>query len=145
MFMTTANFAQRVPLAIAPNGESFWRAMSLCLRTPWYLLTYRHQEDGSEFIETTAVAWESTLLEMIQELGVSAVIAVGCIAPSSRDGAQWVMKQARELLLPAEDERHKTGPLLFAVEGEAGLFDSHQTKLSRRKSGRTVLLSIEPQ
>lgn len=118
--------------------------MTLCLRTPWYLLTYRHREDGCEFIETAAVAWERTLLEMIEELGGSAVMAVGCISPAPDGGPEWVMKQACELLLPAEDEVHRTGPLLFAVQGEEGLYDSHQSKLSHPRSGRKVLVSISP-
>ena len=145
MFATTPNFEQWVPEAIAPGGETFWRAVSISLRTPWYLLTYRHREDDGEFVETTAVAWERTLLEMIEEIGVSDVVAVGCISPSSDGRPEWVMKQVRELLLPAEDEARITGPLLFALRGEEGLYDSHQSKLLSDGKKREVLVSFGPQ
>jgi hypothetical protein len=142
MFISTTAFQQQMPAALAPNGESYWQAFSLSLRTPWYLLTYRHQEDECEFINTAVIAWERTLLRMIEEIGVPAVVAISCIAPSFEDGAPWVMKQARELLLPAESERRESGPLLFVFEGEAGIFDSHQERVAAHKSGRTVLLNF---
>jgi hypothetical protein len=142
MFITTTAFQQPMPAALAPNGESYWQAFSLSLRTPWYLLTYRHEEDECEFISTEVIAWEKTLLRMIEEIGVPAVMAIDCITPSLEGGAPWVMKQARELLLPAEIERRETGPLLFVFEGEAGIFDSHQERVVARKNGRTVLLKF---
>jgi hypothetical protein len=140
MFSTIEQFKQWVPSAIAPNGETYWRAFSLSLRTPWYLLTYRLAEDGQEVIETTGVAWESTLLDLIERLGSTSVISVERVDPSENSG--WTLRQVEELLSPADDERSETGPLLFTMAGEEGLYDSFQNKVATGRAGRKLMLRV---
>lgn len=139
MFMTTPDFEQWVPSALAPDGATYWRVMSLVNRVPWYLLTYRHPEGT---VETMAVAWETTLKELIEVLGGASVVNLHCIAPSADEAGEWKVKTVSELWLPTEDEARDTGPLLFAVVGEDDLYDSHQSKVTSREGLRKVLLRV---
>lgn len=142
MFMTTPDFEQWVPSALAPEGGAFWRAMTLVNQTPWYLVTYKHHEDDSVFVQTTLVAWESTLIEMVEALGAASVLSVHCVAPCHEGVREWAMRLISELWLPTDEEARNTGPLLFALDGEEGLYDSFHSKVLSREHRRKLLLRV---
>ena len=111
---------------------------------PWYLLTYRRKESDCDLIETTAIAWESTLKNLVEQLEAEAVLDLHCIKPAPDGAGRWVIRRVSELWLPADDELQDAGPLLFGTEGDADLYDSHHSKVARTGKHRTALLRIRP-
>lgn len=139
MFMTVPSFEQQVPQGLGPQGARFWGALTLSSGLHWYLLTHRVTVEGAfPIAQTIAVSWESTLREMLEEIGAEAVISAHVVTPGERTG-HWLVARIAEVWQASTDEEHSTGPLLFRVHGEAGLSDSHRRRTSDAAGKRRLL------
>jgi len=92
---------------------------------PWYLLSHRIFCEGEHpIIQSVAVAWESTLCTWIEIVGNEAVTAIHFVGSGDTPG-DWTMKRIDEVWYPSADEADVTGPLIFRMHGETGLWCSN--------------------
>jgi hypothetical protein len=144
MFVTTPEFEQLVPKGLGSPHCRYWRAVPLSSETPWFLLQHRTLEGESTAIQTVAVAWESTLRQLVETAEPDSVVCVLCLAPSRSGGHGWSVKRASELWLPSESEVHETGPLLFGTDGEPALYDSYHRAVATVDPRRRLLIRVAP-
>ena len=113
MFITTPAFAQWVPPGLGPADCHFWRAMQLCSTMSWFLVTIRIQDS----LETFAVAWESTLIEVVEEVGSTRVVAIQMLRQCGPSPGAWTSGEVSEVWRATKDEVSDTGPLIFKLVG----------------------------
>ena len=139
MFMTTPGLAEWMPesLRLAEDIQ-YWRAVMLTTQNPWFLVVYRSEGLLHE-LRTLAVSWESRLLEVIQQVGLEAVLGISRLS-AGVDGIHWQADGVDEVWLPASDEIGDTGPMLLKMRGEEHLKDSFMAVVKPTRRGRTLLL-----
>lgn len=142
MFVTTSNFEQRIPAGLALPDSRYWLAVILSSEAPWFLVSYRVREGDASFVQTVAVAWESTLSEFITTVGAEQLVSVRWVVPDCEKAGQWSMKEVAELWAPTDGEIADTGPLLCRVAGEQELVDSFQGRVARSAAGRRLLARL---
>lgn len=138
MFVTRPQFEQWIPKALGEE-DRYWKALALSLEAPWFLVTTRFDDDGDSFIQSYAIAWESTLIEVVQNPASNPIVSVQCISPSHSQSGEWSMKAISELWFPSEDEVVQTGPLLLRFRGEEGLRDCFQQQVLGEDARRQLL------
>lgn len=122
MFVTQSLLEQSVPPGLAPPNCRYWRGVSLSLESPWYICVIDTNDKGA--VETTLIAWESELLEVIGSKGGGMRLnAIGRMDKSRRAFGRWELKWIEALWETTIDERNEFGRLVFRFEGEAELWD----------------------
>ena len=117
--------------------------MLLSAESPWFLVTYRAQgPDLFSMIQTIAVAWEKTVIELIDGLGRDCILGIRVLVPQRPGAGQWLMKAIRELWLPSPDDEGETGPLLFAIDESGVLYDASFTNGLPVRAGRERVLLL---
>lgn len=141
MFVTTPDFELRLPPGLGSEDLQFWRAVTLGMAAPWYLVTYRQAESAFSVSQTTLVAWETGLKALIEQVKPGALESAYLFsqAPRTHD---WEMRRIAEVWLPADDEANPTGPLLFKLLGDAELVDSHLHAAGMPDPRRTLLAQM---
>lgn len=66
MFVSEDKFEFPVPLSSVDPGTSYWRAMSLSLHAPWFLLTFLVGSGDESLKHTVCIAWDSDLIAMLE-------------------------------------------------------------------------------
>lgn len=124
MFITTKPFEQLMPSGLAAPEERFWHIMTLSLSTPWFLFDYLVEEDGVRMVQTTAIAWEQTLSEILRAVPASAHVGICVIARKGAPSKGWSARAVTGIWAACSDEAPKTGPLVFQFCGEQVIRDS---------------------
>lgn len=143
MFVTRPQFEQWIPEALGEEGDRYWKAVALSTEGPWFLVAARLEDDDCSFVRSYAIAWERTLIEVVQEVASESIVAVHCIWPSRSRSGEWSMKTISELWFPSDDEAERTGPLLLRVRGEDRLRDCHQQQVLGEDSRRQLLATYD--
>jgi hypothetical protein len=137
MFITNPSLQHWTPAPLREPEHQYWRAFILSMEGPWYLLRHRISTEQGSYIQTIAVAWEPTLVDIAEQLGPDEVSSLCRL--SSRLGA-WVLREISEVWVAADDEADETGRLLLKLKDESFLRDTlleHQVGL---RQGRHLLL-----
>ena len=147
MFATTPSFEDVPARMFGDPGRVYWRAFELTTFAPWYLLTYRVSTvNGERFLQTVAIAWESTLREEIEILGADVIRSLHAVRLVPSGEANWVMRKVRTVFVPADDEAPATGPVLFVFEDDPlTTYDAHFEVAMKTNHRRSVLLSFAGQ
>ena len=142
MFITSPTFAEQVPAPLCEPGSAYWRAFVLSTEASWFLLTHWVGQGEDKHVQTVAVAWESTLLDVVAVVGPESVQSVHWIGRCFAESREWVMMAVSELWLPSKADAQTTGPLLLRIRGEQELRDAFGTHLRTVDEGRQLLLHI---
>jgi hypothetical protein len=143
MFITTPSFEERVPKGIAVPESRYWQAVLLSNDAPWYLLAHTVEEPGYPPVtQTLAISWELVLRDVLEAIGTSSVVSLGCVTCADGDPGDWTLRPINELWAAALEEVTETGPLLMRYEGEDVLRDWFQEVVSDEYEGRELLLSF---
>lgn len=142
MFVTRPTFEQRVPLGLGDDSCRYWRAVMLSAESPWFLLSHISSEEAHAVVQTVAVAWETTLLALVEAIGSESVVALRYVATSTALKGGWTMRAVAELWTASEAEVDRTGPLLIRFRNETDLLDCFQGKVTGAHEGRKLLVRI---
>lgn len=125
MFVTTPQFEQFVPRELVGPNQKYWRAVTLSLETPWYLVTCDAEVEGQPVSQTTLVAWETTLLSFIAVVPKSNLNAIARLDRHSGQVPCWVLRTVERIWKAAEAEGEDRGGYVFQFEGTEEKFDEH--------------------
>lgn len=84
------------------------------LEAPWYLLVYDvtcHR--GQRVSQTSLVACEEALLDMLAEIAAANIQGIGRLDRRHRPGPCWGLQWIDAVWRPAPEEARKVGPLLI--------------------------------
>ena len=140
MFITTPMFEFRVPAGLGPPESKYWRATSLTLFAPLYVLWWQAQPD--ELNETMLVAEEETLHALVQQMSPGQCISLQVISPNTQRPT-WQMQRVIELWLPLDDEREDSGPLLMRLAGHRELFGRYMQAFADRPGRKLLVRPVE--
>lgn len=140
MFITNASLEHCVPDGIGSTNSRYWLAVLLSQESPWFLLSHKAEHGLAQSI---AVAWEWTLLEVLNQVGPDAVIALYWVLPDPYQPGQWAMKDIAELWLPCGEDVYELGPILMRVRGELSLTDAFRRSVKDDADRRSLLASFQ--
>ncbi|MBA3597986.1 MAG: hypothetical protein H0W40_11520 [Methylibium sp.] len=147
LFATTPRFEDGLSRRFGDPDRAYWRAFELTTFAPWYLLTYQVSTlNGEVFLQTVAIAWETTLRGEIEILGANVIRGLHSVRLLPSGEANWSMRKVRTVLTPTDDEASTMGPVLFVFEDEPlTTYDSHFDVAARVNHDRNVLVSFAGQ
>ena len=141
--MTAPHFEQFVPRDLIGPDQKCWQAVTLSLESPWYLLVYEAACDDRKVTQTTLVAWESTLFEILTSIPEGACMAIARLERHRDKVARWDMKWIQRIWASAGDECAERGLFLFQLEGDPQLRNAHLHSVPHR-TGRKLLFGSPP-
>lgn len=143
MFVTMSHFEQFMPPDLVGPNQKYWRAVTLSLETPWYLLVYVAEYEGHKVPQTTLVAWESTLLDIVAGIPEADRRGIARVDKERSPGSRWSVSWIERLWAPAPDEVEEGGIVLLQLAGDPQVRDEHLTPVASRE-GRALVFSAPP-
>lgn len=134
------HFEQLMPADLVGPNQKYWRAVTLSLEAPWFLLVHKAEYEGHKVLQTTLVAWESTLLDILTGIPMADCIGIARVEKERRPGSLWVVNWIESLWTPAPDEVQETGVLLLQLAGDPQVRDAQLVPVSSR-DGRAIVFS----
>lgn len=128
MFVTQPNFQQDMPAPLVAPGQKYWRAATLSLESPWYLLVYDVSCGGQKLSQTSLVAWEATLLDMLAEIPNADVSRIARLEKRRDAQAPWELMWIDALWEPSPGE--PVGLLLMRLASDSSIRDAHLLPVS---------------
>ncbi len=118
MFITAAGLVQYLhPSLVAPR-QSHWPAITLSMERPWCLLVYDVSYNGQKVSQTSLVAWDNTLLDMLAEIPVADLKGIARLDRRRDSGPSWSFSWIDALWRPAPCEPPSVGPVLFKLSDD---------------------------
>jgi len=119
VFVTMPTFEQWMQLQLVRPLNKRLRAVTLSLDTPRFLFAYDVEREGHKLTQTTAIACESTLVDVVTSVPNSSRREI-CRVVKDRDGAPpyWRTRNLDVLWLSAKSEQASAGAVLFQLQGE---------------------------
>ncbi len=115
MFITAPGLVQFLhPSKVAPR-QTHWPAITLALERPWYLLVYDVSYNGQKVSQTSLVAWDHTLLDLLACIPVTDLSGIARLDRRREAGPSWALEWIGALWVPAPGEAPALGPLLFKL------------------------------
>ena len=116
VFITAPGLVQHLhPSLVAPR-QSHWPALTLALERHWYLLTYDVAYKGQKVSQTSLVAWDDTLLEMLARIPRADLTGIARLERRREPGPTWALHWISELWAPLPSEAQAMDPLLFKLD-----------------------------
>ncbi|QRR33914.1 hypothetical protein JNX00_20135 [Hydrogenophaga sp. YM1] len=115
MFITAPGLVQHLhPAQVAPR-QTHWPAITLALERPWYLLVHDVSFNGQMVSQTSLVAWDTTLLDLLAHIPVADLSGIARLERHRGAGPSWALEWISALWAPAPGEPLALGPLLFTL------------------------------
>jgi len=143
MFVTMPHFEQNMPLNLVGPGQKYWQAVTLSVESPWYLFVYEAQYGQRKEPQTTLVAWEATLLAILEGIPPADRKGVARVEKERNPGTQWNVRWVETIWAPAPEEVEETGLFLLQLEGDPEVRDAHLQPVPMR-GGRALVYSAPP-
>lgn len=125
MFVTMPHFEQFMPPDLVAPNQKYWRAVTLSLESPWYLFVYEAEYEGEKVPQTTLVAWESTLLDILATIPGGDCMGIARLEKERGKTARWNVSWIETIWAPTPEEAEETGLFLVQLEGDPQLRDAH--------------------
>ena len=118
VFITAPAFVQFLhPSSVAPRQEH-WPAITLALERPWYMVIHTVPCHGKKVSQTSLVGWDSTLLDMLDEIPAVDLCGIARLERRCDQGPSWSFHWVRALWAPSLDEAPSVGPLLLKLDDD---------------------------
>jgi hypothetical protein len=112
MFVTKSDFEHAMPPALCLPDTKHWHAMALSSDLPWFLVVTKVKVKRRFFTQTTALAWEWSVIGLVENTPPRTVLSMHYVSPCPQPIEGWTMSRISELWLPSKEELIQTGPLL---------------------------------
>lgn len=124
MFITAPGLVQYLhPTMVAPR-QSHWPAITLALERPWYLLVYDVAYKGKKVSQTSLVAWDATLLDMLDLIPLTDLNGIARLDRCRGTGPSWAFQWISALWAPAPCEGLGADGLMFKLHDDPQLRDT---------------------
>jgi len=115
VFITAPGLVQHLHPSKVALHQSHWPALTLALERPWYLLVYDVSYNGQKVSQTSLVAWDHTLLDLLARIPVADLSGIARVDRRREAGPRWALEWIGALWAPAPGESAALGPLLFKL------------------------------
>jgi hypothetical protein len=142
MFVTMPQFEQAEMSKMAGEGQKYWRAVTAAFPIePWYLFAYVGQVADTRVNLTMLVAWEESLLDVIDLVPPQDRRHVYRVQCNRADGL--TIREVRALWTPSPEESGDGVGAVLQLLGESQLLDPRLRPVSQDKPRRLVFRAFE--
>lgn len=131
MFVTMPHFEQPLLSNLAGDGQQYWRAVTLSAYAPWYVFLYEAPVADARVLQSTLVAWEETVLNLLEVVPSDSWRGIYRLEPSGLKSGGWRFREVNEIWTPTEGERESGLTAVLLLEGDAQLRDPHLRPVAR--------------
>lgn len=137
MFVTMPQFEQTSMSQLAEGGQQYWRAVTAAFpHQPWYLFSYRDLVID-RFVELAQlVAWEESLLNIMELVPIEDRRAVYRVEPAKAGGLRF--RALRGVWAPAPEEAAAGVHAVFSLEDVDGVVDDRLQPMLSGQERRLV-------
>ena len=117
MFIAAEGFAPFRHPSHATRQQKHWTVITRALEAPWYLVVYDVGcRRGHRVSQTSLVAWDETLLEMLSRIPAADLTGIGRLDRQHGPGPCWRLQWVQAVWKPAPHEARTVGPLLLKLD-----------------------------
>ena len=138
MFITAPGLVQFLHPSKVALHQSHWPAITLALERPWYLLVHQVSFNGKKVSQTSLVAWDHTLLDLLARIPVADLSGIARLHRRRDAGPSWALEWIGALWAPAPCESPALGPVLFQLGQDPQLRNANLQPVSEAP-GRRLL------
>jgi len=138
VFITAPGLVQHLHPSQVALHQSHWPALTLALERPWYLLVYDVSYNGQKVSQTSLVAWDHTLLDLLAQISVADLSGIARVDRRREAGPSWALEWIGALWAPAPGESAALGPLLLQL-GQDPQLRSTDLRPVAEAAGRRLL------
>ena len=124
MFITAPGLVQFLHPSKVALHQSHWPAITLALERPWYLLVHQVSFNGKKVSQTSLVAWDHTLLDLLARIPVADLSGIARLDRRREAGPSWALEWVGALWAPAPGESPALGPLVFQLGQDPQLLNT---------------------
>ncbi len=144
MFITAPGLVQHLhPAQVAPR-QTHWPAITLAMERPWYLLVHQVVCHGQKRSQTSLVAWDTTLLDLLAHIPVADLSGIARLDRRHGAGPSWALQWISALWAPAPGESSAVGPLLFQLGADPQLRTTHGLPVAEAPGRRLLYQASGP-
>jgi hypothetical protein len=111
------------PSQVAPR-QSYAPAITLSMEWPWYLLVYDVAYKGQRVSQTSLVAWDATLVELLAQIPQADLRGIARLDRRRELGPSWAFRWIGELWASSSREAQAVGPLLIKFDDDRMVRDT---------------------
>lgn len=128
--------------AMAGEGQKYWRAVAAVFPVePWYLFVFEAPLLDTRVNQTMLVAWEESLLDIIDRVRPEDRRAVYRVEPGATGGL--TLRTVQALWAPTTEEAMQGIGAVLGLEGESNLVDAKLRPVSKAHLRRLVFHSAK--
>ena len=144
MFITAPGLVQHLhPSQVAPR-QCHWPAITLAMERPWYLLVHQVACGGRMRSQTSLVAWDTTLLDLLARMPATDITGIARVDRRHGAGPAWGLQWLDALWAPAPCESSAVGPLLFRLGQDPQLRSTHLQPVGEAPGRRLLFEAARP-
>jgi hypothetical protein len=137
MFVTMPQFEEPGMTAMAGEGQKYWRALAAVFPVePWYLFVFEAALLDARINQTMLVAWEESLLDIIDRVPPADRRAVYRLAPGAE--GRLTLRTVQALWAPTAEEAAQGIGAVLGLERESELLDQNLRPVSKVHPRRLV-------
>jgi hypothetical protein len=92
MFVTSHAFVQFLHPSAVVARHHYWRIVTLTLERHWYLVVHKVTYQGQKVSQTSLVAWEGTLVELLNEIPAEDLVGIARLDWQADNSASWSLR-----------------------------------------------------
>jgi hypothetical protein len=131
VFVTMPHFEQPFLSNLAGDGQQYWRAVTLSAHAPWYVFLYEAPIADGRFLQSTLVAWEETVLNLLEVVPRDSWRGIYRLEPATQKTGGWRFREVSEIWTPTQSERESGLTAVLLLEGDAQLRDPQLQPVER--------------
>ena len=117
MFVTMPAMEQFMPPAFVVPGHKHWRAVTLSFEHPVFLVQYDVQHGAELVTQTTLVAWEEALIQVLRAVAPERRRAV-CFMHKELGTTRWSLDEIQAIWAPGEEDLERGFLVLLQLKGD---------------------------
>ena len=144
MFISLPDYEARIPKALLPPLAQCWRALSLSLNTPWFVMSARF-DDERDFINTFLLSTDRDVVSFIDSLNGDVTSLLCLVPPLVGEQVDWQAHAIREIWTASDPEESGGECVVFVADDGSeisGIYGLQESIKRRRKLLAKIAIEV---
>lgn len=117
LFVTMPAAEHPMPAGLTMPGHRYWNAVTLSIEHPWFLFQYDVQYPDALVTQTTLVAWEEGLMQVLEAIPAERRRALH-LMQQEKGSSEWALRRVRAVWAPGPQDQESGVLLVLQLNGD---------------------------
>jgi hypothetical protein len=140
MFISTPQFEFHVPNAISQPGQTYWRALGMATRAPWFILSLSRRKADAP-VETFLLTWDTDLTDLLRPNDADVQSLLLIVGDLGKDRGGCTSREIHEIW-DGVDLEDDDSPCVVLVDSEATEYSGYFMERGKRVKRTNLVASV---